>query len=381
MLAAFAVGTTETIVTGLLLNISTDLSVSIAASGMLVSGYAIAVAIAAPLLTILTLQLPQKGLLLWTMIIFIASHIGAAYADTYYGLMVMRIIAASMHGLFMGVGVVVAVRLVDANNAGKAIAIMFTGITVANVLGVPFGVLLGQLYGWRSSFWAIALLAIITLVLLAITLPKLKIKTVTLNQELTVLKRPAVWWALLTTVFSFGSTFVVFTYIVVILNDITGLTGAHITLVLLVFGVGLTVGNLIGARTTDRWPIPTILISLTLLSVLMGVFTWTAATSTAAVITIFLWGMAGYAFVPGMQLRVMQHAKEAPTLASALNISAFNIGIGGGALIGGIVVASPLGVSSTPWVGAVVTLISIAILLLSIRAERNKWGLSSRSIG
>lgn len=377
MIGAFGIGMTEFIVAGLLPEIGADLGVSLPAAGLLVSGYAGGVAIGAPLLTGLTGRMDRKTLLVALMVIFIAGNLVAAVAPTYGLLMVARVVAAFAHGTFFAVGAIVATQVVAPGRGAAAIAMMFTGLTFANVAGVPAGTLIGQHFGWRATFWVITALGVIGAVLIASLVPKLPVtEPVSIRRELGVLRRPQVVLALAMTLFGYGGVFVAFTYIAPILRDISGFSSAMVSLLLVVFGLGLIAGNSIGGKLADRNVMRTLMGVLTLLAAVLAALSITAQNQAAATITVFLLGAAGFGTVPGLQLRVVQQAEGAPNVASAMNIAAFNVGIGGGALLGGAVVASPLGLGATPWVGALVTLVGLALAVLSTGLER---GATARS--
>lgn len=360
-LGAFAIGMTEFIIMGLLPEVAASLSVSIPMAGFLITGYALGVAIGAPFITIATHRMPRKVLLLFLMILFIAGNALAALAPNYTVLMLARILAALTHGSFFGVGSVIAAELVPKEKRAGAIAIMFTGLTLANILGVPFGTFLGQAYGWRSTFWAITLIGIIALIGIVTLVPKVASPTSSLRKELGVLKQPAVHIALLMTVFGFGGVFTAFTYISPILVDITGFSPGAVSYILVLFGIGITIGNIYGGKWADRRLFPSLIGILVVLAVILAVFSITDQYKILTLITVFFLGIAAFGTVPGLQLHMLNTAKEAPTLASTLNIAAFNLGNALGAYIGGIVIDTGFagGLSAVPWVASLVTVIGI----------------------
>nr|WP_049827329.1 MFS transporter [Paenibacillus maysiensis] len=366
MISAFAIGTTEFVIMGILPEVAGDLHISIRKAGSLVSIYALGVAIGGPLLTILTVRLPRKILLLALMALFVAANVLSANAPSYTVMMIARILSSFTHGTVFGVGSVIAAKLVSPDKRASAIAMMFIGVTLANILGVPLGTFIGQAYGWRAPFWVVSLLGIFSLVALAIFIPKLNNEQPpNFRQELSVLRNPQVLLTLLMTVFGFGGVFVVFTYISPLLTEITGFQESTVTLLLLLFGVGLTLGNIVGGKLSDRKLLPSLVGILILLTMVLGLFTFTSHSPWATVITIFVWGFAAFGTVPGFQMRVLDKAKFAPNLASALNIGAFNLGGALGAWLGGMVLESPLGLQSLPWVAAVVTLLGLFVTLWS----------------
>ncbi|NQX67360.1 MFS transporter [Paenibacillus alba] len=360
-IGAFAIGMTEFIIMGLLPEVASNLHVSIPSAGLLITGYALGVALGAPFITIATHRMQRKALLILLMVVFIAGNALAAVSPNYTILMIARIIAALTHGSFFGVGSVVAASLVPKEKRAGAIAIMFTGLTLANILGVPIGTFVGQAYGWRSTFWVITLMGVIALVGIILLVPKVKAEPSSLRQELGVLRRPVVHVALLMTIFGFGGVFTAFTYISPILVDITGFSPSSVSYILVLFGVGITIGNIYGGKLADRKLMPSLIGFLILLAVVLAVFTLTDHNKVLALITIFVLGIAAFGIVPGLQLHMLNTAKEAPTLASTLNIAAFNLGNALGAYLGGVVIDYQFGggLQAVPWVAALVTCLGI----------------------
>lgn len=373
-LGAFAIGMTEFIIMGLLPEVAANLQVSIPMAGLLITGYALGVAIGAPFITIATHRLPRKALLLLLMMIFIAGNALAALAPNYTVLMVARILAALTHGSFFGVGSVIASQLVPKEKRAAAIAIMFTGLTLANILGVPIGTFFGQAYGWRSTFWLITVIGIIALIGIIVLVPKVKSASASLSQELGVLRRPTVHVALLMTVFGFGGVFTAFTYIAPILVDITGFSPSSVSYILVLFGVGITLGNIYGGKLADRALLPSLLGILLLLAVVLALFSLTDQNKVTALITVFILGVAAFGTVPGLQLHMLNMAKEAPTLASTLNIAAFNLGNAMGAYVGGVVIEAGIGggLPAVPWVASLVTVIGILFTLWGSHQQKQK---------
>ncbi|UKS31380.1 MFS transporter [Paenibacillus sp. HWE-109] len=364
-LGAFAIGMTEFIIMGLLPEVADNLHVSIPSAGLLITGYALGVAIGAPFITIATHHMQRKALLILLMIIFIAGNALAAVSPNYTVLMIARIVAALTHGSFFGVGSVVAAQLVPKEKRAGAIAIMFTGLTLANILGVPIGTFLGQAYGWRSTFWVITFMGIIALIGIMLLVPKVNAVASSLRQELGVLKRPNVHVALLMTVFGFGGVFTAFTYISPILVDITGFSASSVSYILVLFGLGITIGNIYGGKLADRKLMPSLIGILLLLTIILAIFSLTDHNKILALITIFLLGIAAFGIVPGLQLHMLNTAKEAPTLASTLNIAAFNLGNALGAYVGGVVIEYRFGggLTAVPWVAAIITAIGVIFTL------------------
>jgi DHA1 family inner membrane transport protein len=370
-LAAFAIGTTEFVIMGLLPDVAADLRVSIPSAGLLVSGYALGVAVGAPLLALLTAKMARKTALLLLMGIFILGNLLCALAPGYAMLMGARVITAFAHGSFFGIGAVVAAGLVAPERRASAIALMFTGLTLANVLGVPFGTALGQWLGWRATFWAVTGLGVIALIAVAMLVPKVAADaSINLRREVRVLANPQVLIALGMTVLGFGGVFTVFTYITPILTTISGFDARAVSPILLLFGVGLTIGNTVGGKLADRRLMPALTGILAALALILVVFGLATPYKWAAVAAMFFWGMAAFATVPGLQMRVVEQAKDAPNLASTLNIGAFNLGNAGGAWLGGWVIDSGFGLTAVPYAGALVALGGLGLTVLSTWMER-----------
>src|SRR5471030_2375831 len=372
-ISAFAIGTTEFVIMGMLPDVARDLAVTIPSAGLLVSGYALGVTVGAPLLAVLTSKWSRKSALLALMYLFIVGNVLCAIAPDYTLLMAARVVTSFAHGSFFGIGAVVAASLVPAEKRASAIALMFTGLTLANVLGVPFGTYIGQEFGWRATFWIVAGLGALSLAGLTYWLPnRHDAAPQGLRQELRVLREPATWLALAMTVFGFGGVFVVFTYIAPILEQVGGFTPHAVTLILVLFGVGLTIGNTIGGKLADRALMPSLMGIFVVLAVVMAVFAKTSHYQLAAVITIFVWGVAAFATVPPLQSRVVDKARHAPNLASTLNIGAFNLGNAGGAWLGGWTLERGFGLDALPWVAAAVALAALALTAFAAWHDRSR---------
>ncbi len=370
---AFGIGTTEFVIMGLLMQVSTDLQVSITAAGLLISGYALGVAVGAPVLTIATRKLPRKTVLLALMAIFTLGNLACALAPNYEMLMAARVITSLAHGTFFGVGSVVATGLVAPERRASAIAIMFTGLTAATLLGVPAGAWLGLQLGWRSTFWAVTLIGVLAFVVLAAFVPRMKgeAKPAPLREEIAVLARPQVLLGLAMTVLGFAGVFVVYTYIQPLLTQVTGLSESAVSPVLLVFGGGLAVGNILGGKLADRAPMAAVLGTLVALAVVLGAMQFTIGTPFTAVVFVGLLGVASFATVAPMQLRVLEKASGAgQNLASSLNIAAFNLGNALGAWVGGVTIDHGPGLRALGWVAALLTLVGLAIALWSRALDR-----------
>ena len=375
-LSAFAIGTTEFVIMGLLPNVANDLHVSIPSAGWLVSGYALGVAIGAPFMAMVTANWPRKMALLVLMGIFIIGNVLCVLAGDYNVLMLARVITALCHGAFFGIGSVVAASLVPANRRASAVALMFTGLTLANVLGVPLGTALGQATGWRSTFAAVSLIGVLALAGLWLVLPgKAPQEKTDLRRELAALKGAGFWLSLSMTVMFSASMFALFTYITPLLTDVTGLSEYGVTSTLLLIGVGLTFGNILGGRLAD-WRLSTTLIGIFIaMAVVSSLLAWTSHSTVATEITLFLWAACAFAAVPALQINVVTFGKDAPNLVSTLNIGAFNVGNALGAWVGGSVIAHGLGLTSVPLAAGGLALIALILTLLTFSHAR-KSGLA-----
>jgi DHA1 family inner membrane transport protein len=372
-IGAFGIGTTEFVIMGLLPEVAATYAVSIPSAGLLISGYALGVVVGAPLLTAAGSRWSRKALLVSLMGLFIAGNVLAALAPAYGLLMTGRIVAALSHGAFFGVGSVVAANLVAPAKQASAIALMFTGLTVANVLGVPLGTALGQALGWRSTFWAVSVLGVIGLIGIIALVPDLPRDTTTnLRRELAVFKRPQVWLALAMTTLGFAGVFASFTYIAPMMTEVAGFSPGMVTWLLVLFGVGLVAGNLFGGKMADKALMPSLYAILAVLAVVLLLFTFTAHSQILAAVTILLFGAAGFATVPPLQARVMAKAEGAPALASAANIAAFNLGNAGGAWLGGLAIGGGLGYTAPNWIGALLAVAGLAVAIFSGALDRRK---------
>ncbi|MDB5980724.1 MAG: arabinose transporter permease [Pseudomonas sp.] len=371
-LSAFAIGTTEFVIMGLLPNVAADLGVSIPGAGWLVTGYALGVAIGAPFMAMVTAKLPRKAALVALMVIFIIGNLLCALASDYNVLMFARIVTALCHGAFFGIGSVVAANLVPANRRASAVAMMFTGLTLANVLGVPMGTALGQYAGWRSTFFAVTVIGVISLIGLIRFLPvKHDEEKLDMRAELAALKGAGIWLSLSMTVMFSASVFALFTYIAPLLGEVTGVSPRGVTWTLLLIGLGLTLGNVIGGKLADRNIARTLIGVFIVMAVVSTLLTWTSASLIPTEITLFLWATAGFAAVPALQVNVMTFGKAAPNLISTLNIGAFNVGNALGAWVGGSVIAHGLGLTSVPLAAAVLAVLALLVTLITFRQTVN----------
>src|SRR3954469_25751977 len=371
---AFGIGTTEFVIMGLLLQVSADLHVSIAQARLLISGYALGVAVGAPVLTLATRRMPRKTVLLALMAIFTLGNAACALAPNYEWLMAARGLTSLAHGTFFGVGSVVATSLVAEDKRASAIAAMFIGLTVATLLGVPFGAWFGLMLGWRAAFWAVTVIGVIAFAVVAALVPGHvgnDGKPISLSEEIAVLGRPQVLLGLAMTVFGFAGLFVVFTYIQPILTRFAGFPEAAVSPILLVFGVGLAIGNVAGGKLADRELARPLIGTLAALAVVLLGLTAVLSVKSLAIALILLLGIAAFATVAPLQLRVLEAAGPGGrTLASSLNIAAFNLGNALGAWVGGITIDRGLGLSTLPLVAAGITAIGLMLALWSLRLDR-----------
>ncbi|MGO1077790.1 MFS transporter [Inquilinus sp. CA228] len=369
--AAFGIGTTEFVIMGLLPDVARDLGVTIPAAGMLVSGYALSVTIGAPIVALLTAKLPRKTTLLGLMGVFILGNLLCALAPDYWSLMAARVLTALCHGAFFGIGAVVAAGLVPRHQRSRAIALMFSGLTLANVLGVPFGTALGHVAGWRATFGAIVPIGIAAALAIAFILPRdREAPAGDLLSEFSVLRKPQVLLAMALSILSSVSLFTVFTYITPILETVSGLTPQGVTTALLLFGVGITVGNLFGGRLADWRLMPAVMISFTALAVVCAGFGLAAPFMVPAVAAMVLWGVVQFSLGAPLQTRVVDQAHEAPNLASTLNQGAFNLGNAAGAWLGGAAITAGMPYGQIPYLGAGVAVIGLAVAVLSYTLEK-----------
>ena len=363
---AFGIGTTEFAPMGLLPVIAQDLHVSIPHAGLLVSGYAIGVLVGAPLLTLTTGRLGRKTLLIAMMGLFTLGNALSAIAPGYGVLLAARIVTSFCHGAYFGVGSVVAASLVERGRGASAVAAMFMGLTIANIGGVPLATFVGQHLGWRTAFGGIAGLGLIAMIALQLALPAIPPpEREDRAVALAVMQRPAVLVALGTTVLGSAAMFTVFTYIAPILTEVTHVSQGFVTAALVIYGIGLTIGNYLGGRFADLALRNTLIVTLAALVALLLLFAATMHSPVPALATIFAWGVATFALVPALQSRLMQVASEAASLASAINIGAFNLGNAIGAAVVGAVIGARLGYPLVAVAGAAMAVGGLACLLLA----------------
>ena len=365
-LSAFAIGTTEFVLMGLLPDVSRSLSVSIPQAGWLITGYALGVALGGPFMALATMKLPRKRALLLLMAIFAIGNILCALAPTYGYLMAARVITALCQGAFFGIGAVVAASLVPESRKASAVGTMFAGLTLATVLGVPLGTALGQWAGWAVPFWAIATLGVVAFIGWFSALPsKSGHEKLNLMDEVRALRNGGIWVALATTVVFNASMFALFTYVAPLLEQVTHVSPEGITWSLFSIGLGLTLGNWIGGRLAD-WHLGKALTGIGLALALVSVtLRWTSPHLIPAEVNLFIWAMVTFATIPGLQINVMVFGKKAPNLVSTLNIGAFNVGNALGAWIGGAVISLGYSLEAIPVAAAVLALAAVVAMRLS----------------
>ena len=367
-IGAFGIGVTEFSPMGLLPVMATDLGVSIPTAGLLVSAYAVGVMLGAPLMTLTTTKVPRRTLLIGLMGIFTLGNFLSAIATDYNMLLMARIVTSLNHGAFFGVGSVVAASVVAPDKRAGAVAAMFMGLTIATIGGVPLATWVGEVAGWRTAFWGITALGVAAMLALRFALPNIAAdKDVDVKAEVSVLKRGPVLFALALTVIGSSAMFTVFTYIAPILQSEAKASTLFVTAMLVIYGVGLTVGNMLGGRFADKSVDKTLIVSLGGLIAMLVIFAAAMKWPLVAPVVIFLWGVASFAIVPPLQMRVMQEAHEAPNLASAMNIGAFNLGNAIGAALGGAVISQGLGFPAVSLAGAAMSAIGLVMVLLAKR--------------
>ncbi|MGW0605548.1 MFS transporter [Streptomyces sp. NPDC002644] len=374
---AFGIGTTEFVMMGLLPQVATDLGVSIPSAGHLISAYALGVVVGAPLLAAVTARMERRRVLLWLMGLFIVGNGLSALAPDHTWLLGARFLSGLPHGAFFGVGSVVATTLVAPEKRARSVAMMLTGLTVANIVGVPVGTLLGQELGWRATFGAVCLIGAAAVAALALLVPREKhtehsVPPVGLRGEVAALKSLSVWLVLATTIVGGSALFSAFSYITPMLTDAAGYAEASVTLVLALFGVGATIGNLVGGRLADRSPRGTIFTGLGIMTVTLLLYPLLMETKIGGAVGVLMLGVAGFTLGAPLQLMVMTRAASAPSLASSANQAAFNLANAGGAWIGGLALAAGLGVTSPAPVGAVLAVLGIGVAVLSLLADRRE---------
>ncbi|MEV8637956.1 MFS transporter [Streptosporangium sp. NPDC051023] len=381
-ISAFGIGTTEFVINGLLPELAAEFQVPIPTAGLLVSGYALGVVVGAPLLTMIGARFSRKTMLLALMVVFIVGNLLCALAPSYGALMAGRVVTSFAHGAYFGIGSVVAASLVAPERRASAIAMMFTGLTLANVLGVPLGTAVGQALGWRATFWIVTAVGVAALAGVAALVPaQPREKGQSLRGELAAFRGGRVWLALLMTTLGFAPVFAVITFVAPIVTEVAGLPAGAVPLLMGLFGVGVVVGNLLGGRLADRALIPSLYLSVGGLTVLAAVIALVAHSQIALFAAVVLFGVAGFATVPPLQIRVLDAAQGAPTLASAANIGAFNLGNALGAFLAGLAIQAGLGYVSPAWVAALLGLLGLVTVAISGHTVGRERALAAQGAG
>ncbi|MGE7989367.1 MFS transporter [Lysinibacillus fusiformis] len=374
-LSAFAIGTTEFVIVGILQEVATDLGITVTKAGTLVSGYAVALAIGTPIVVVMTGKFPKKGYLVILMIVFTLGNLLATVAPTYSILLLSRVITAVSHGVFFAVSATVAADMVPANKKGTAISIMFTGLTVATILGVPLGTYIGQVFGWRMSFAAVAVLALIALLVSLVAVEKVprSMHSPSLKDVGSLIANPRIITALLMTVFGFGGTFALFTYIAPILEEISGYEAASISWLLLIYGIAVAIGNIVGGKLANGHPVRGLRFVFLFQGIALLLPIWLLPNKSLTIFSLVLIGLFAFMMSPGVQAYILMLAEKlvptAKDVASALNISAFNIGIAAGSALGGLAV-DHMNIMDTAWIGSIMA--GLAFLLAVINYSMDK---------
>ncbi|MCA0972363.1 MFS transporter [Halobacillus litoralis] len=374
-ISAFGIGTTEFVPVGLLSAISGDLSISITLAGLLISGYAIGVAVGAPVLTALTDKISRKNLLLGLMVIFIIGNGIAAISTSFSLLLLARFVTAFSHGLFFSIGSTIAASLVPEHKRASAIAFMFTGLTVATVTGVPLGTFVGQAFGWRATFAGVALLGVIGIVASAILVPKSleEPPPSSFRDQLNILKNKQIMLSFLITALGYGGTFVAFTYLAPLLENVTGIDSSLVSVILLFYGLAVAIGNTIGGKASNNNPLKALFIMFILQAVVLFILSLTISNQVLGVVVIVLMGLFAFMNVPALQILVVQLAEKyvpsAVNVASALNIAAFNVGIAIGSFVGGIIVDT-IGLIHTPYIGGIMVVGAVLLTAYLRKIEK-----------
>ncbi|KQY02880.1 MFS transporter [Mycobacterium sp. Root135] len=370
-IGSFAIGTTEFVAMGLLPDIAASLGITEPIAGHVISAYALGVVVGAPVIASLTAHLPRKALLLGLIALFTLGNLASVLAPSYETLMAARFVSGIPHGAFFGIAALVAAHLMGPKNRAKAVAHVMSGLTVATVLGVPLASFLGQHFGWRSAFGLVVVIGLGTLVAIWHWLPDLKSMHVTSAlTELSALRRPQVWLALVLGMVGFGGMFAVYTYVATTLTDVSGLSRGLVPLGLMTFGVGMVVGNLVGGKMADISVVKALYASLISLGAMLALFVWLVHNPWTALLGLFLIGASGSAIGPALQTRLMDVAHGAQTLAAALNHSALNIANAAGAWIGGLVIAAGYGYTAPAGAGALLAVAGLVVLTISVLLQR-----------
>ncbi|MER5661801.1 MFS transporter [Streptomyces mirabilis] len=371
---AFGIGTTEFVMMGLLPDVADDLHISIPSAGHLVSAYALGVVIGAPLLAAATARMSRRKVLIALMGLFVAGNALSAFAPDYHWLLAARFVSGLPHGAFFGVGAVVATNLVAPERKARSVSLMFLGLTVANIAGVPVATFIGQHFGWRATFLGVSAIGLAAIASLAFLIPRDHTHGPTggLRGELAALRSLPVWLALGTTVAGFGALFSAYSYITPMLTDSAGYADSSVTLLLALFGVGATVGNLVGGRLADHSLRGTLFGGLVSLVTVLALFPVLMSAQWSAAVAVTLLGAAAFITGSPLQLMVMEKASAAPSLASSANQAAFNLANAGGAWIGGIALAAGFGTTSPALAGALLAVLGLAVAATAYAVDRRR---------
>ncbi|MET8472786.1 Cmx/CmrA family chloramphenicol efflux MFS transporter [Streptomyces sp. NPDC006422] len=365
-LTVFCIGTTEFMISGLLPDLAQDLSVSIPTAGLLISGYALGVVVGGPALTVATLRINRKTSLVGLLLLFVAGQTMGALAPGYGVLMTGRVIAALAQGAFFGIGSVVAVDLAGPHRRGRALAIMFAGLTVANVFGVPAGTFLGQHAGWRASFWAVDALAVLALLGVTLLVPHRPNGPHTgIRSELAAFRNPRVWVALATSMLTQAAIFCCFSYLSPLFTDVSGFSEQAVPLLLVLFGLGCFAGSIVGGKFADRHLLPNLYVGIGAMALVLALLPLAAPSRIATVAVIAVFGVTAFSINPALQAQVMREAGNAPTLATTTNTSAFNVGNTIGPWLGGSVISAGLGYTAPAWTGALLAVAGLGAAAVS----------------
>jgi len=375
---AFAFGTTEFVIAGILPQLAEGLGVSVPAAGYLVSGYALAIAVAGPVLTILTTGVPRKTLLIGLSLVFVAGQLACALAPGFASMLLFRVIVAGAHGVYFGVAMVVAIGLVPPERRGMAVAVVLAGLTVSNIVGVPIGAAIGNAFGWRATFWAMFGLGILTLAAIPALLPNRegpRAEPPHLSEEIGVLGRQQVWTTLIVMLMLMMCQYVPFTYISPFLQEVTRLDAATIPWILLINGLGATLGVYLGGRLADWKLMPSLIALLVIQSVVAALLYLLSPWPLAMVILVPLWGCINFSIGTPLQTRILSWTADAPNLASSLIPAGFNLGIAIAAFVGGLIITSGLGYRALPLVGVASMLIAAVVAARSWSVEKQSGAL------
>lgn len=376
-ISAFAIGTTEFVIVGLLQTVADDLTISVTKAGTLISGYAVAIAVGTPIVTAITGRIPKKGFLLILMMVFILGNVMSAIAETYEVLMISRVITAIAHGVFFAIAATVAADIVPENKKGTAISIMFTGLTVATIAGVPMGTYIGQHFGWRATFSAVAVLGIIGLIVNVFAVDKVnrQANSPTLKDVGQLVKNQRILLALLMTALGFGATFALFTYLAPILQEISGYSSGSISLLLLVYGVAVAIGNIVGGKIANQHPVKSLRFVFLFQGIVLLLQMVLLPSKGLSILSVILLGLFAFMMSAGVQAYIVMLAEKlvpsAKDIASALNISAFNVGIAAGSTLGGLAV-DYLTYLDTAWIGAIMAAFAFLLSVLNYKLDKKQ---------